>query len=135
MTMPKSLSLSSSRKLTTSSSQWSYLILGREGLAQSVITRRRRHRPAWPKYHSPFPRPQMLITVAASPGCWANCRVHGSSWLQPGTVVGSILTLETGRSRVDADHPPVVTRRLVIASDNGQLHEMNLTDIRSVQLA
>ncbi|HZE71380.1 MAG TPA: carboxypeptidase regulatory-like domain-containing protein [Pyrinomonadaceae bacterium] len=50
------------------------------------------------------------------------------------TVVGSILTLESGHSRVDADHLPVVTRRLVISSDNGQLHELNLADIRSVQL-
>jgi hypothetical protein len=52
-----------------------------------------------------------------------------------GTVVGSILTIETGHSRVAPDAPPVTSRRLVIVSDNGQLHELDLAELRSVELA
>jgi len=50
-------------------------------------------------------------------------------------VTGSILTVEAKKVRIDADGPAVITHRLVIASDNGELSSFDLAEVRSVQLA
>jgi hypothetical protein len=50
------------------------------------------------------------------------------------TAAGSILTVEEQHSQIDADKPPVVTHRLVIASDTGELSRFDLNEVRSIQL-
>jgi hypothetical protein len=50
-------------------------------------------------------------------------------------VTGSILTVEAKKVQIDADGPAVITHRLVIASDNGELSSFDLAEVRSVQLA
>jgi len=50
-------------------------------------------------------------------------------------VTGSILTVEGKQSQIDANKPSVTTHRLVIASDNGQLTGLDLSEVRSIQLA
>lgn len=51
------------------------------------------------------------------------------------TVTGSVLTVEARRSQIDAEKPPVITQRLVIGSENGELTSFDLSEVRSVQLA
>jgi Carboxypeptidase regulatory-like domain len=50
-------------------------------------------------------------------------------------VTGSLLTVEATQSQVEAGKPPVVTHRVVIASDNGAVSSFDLADVRSIQLA
>ncbi len=51
------------------------------------------------------------------------------------TVTGSIITVEARHSQVDTNKPAVISHRLVIATDNGQLSSFDLAEVRSIQLA
>lgn len=50
-------------------------------------------------------------------------------------VTGSILTVEAKHAQIEDNKPAVITHRLVIASDNGELSSFDLSEVRSVQLA
>jgi hypothetical protein len=53
---------------------------------------------------------------------------------QTRSVRGAILTVEERKSQIEADKPPLITNRLVIASDNGELSSFDLAEVRSVRL-
>ena len=50
------------------------------------------------------------------------------------TSRGAILTIEERKSQIDANKPPVLTRTLVIASENGELASFDLADVHSIRL-
>jgi archaellum component FlaC len=50
------------------------------------------------------------------------------------TAQGAILTVEERKSQIDANKPPLVTRLLVIASENGELVSFDLAEVRAVRL-
>ncbi len=51
-----------------------------------------------------------------------------------GSAIGSILTVEKRSTIVENNKPPVNTQFLVIASENGEISNYNLDDVKSVKL-
>lgn len=51
-----------------------------------------------------------------------------------GTAIGSILTVEKRSTLVETNKPPVTTHFLVIASENGEISNFDLAEVRSVKL-
>jgi hypothetical protein len=50
------------------------------------------------------------------------------------SAAGSVITVEERKSQIDANKPPVVTDTLVISSDNGELTNFDLEDVRSIKI-
>jgi hypothetical protein len=49
-------------------------------------------------------------------------------------AAGAILTVEEGKSQIDASKPPAITHALVITSEAGELMSFDLAEVRSVKL-
>ncbi len=50
------------------------------------------------------------------------------------TVTGAVLTVEQTTAQIDPTKPPVTTRTLVLATDDGAMESVDLADVRSVRL-